>query len=70
MTDAGFGGFSNVWLVASQSETAVQTSLFGGTRLVSRDNELCWTFGEEDLCKPACTLVWTGGAGWESEFAF
>ncbi len=59
----GLGGFSNIWLVASQLETAVRVSMLMGVGLVLRGS-----FGDEGLSEPACfcaALVLTGGWGWE-----
>ena len=63
---SGLGGSSNVWLAASQLETAVLLSLFGGTGLVLRVSGFCWTLGDDPFSEPACfwaALVLAGRAG-------
>ena len=65
--DAWSGGFSNVWLAASQLETAVYMLMLVGTRLVLKGDESCWTFADGDLFDSVCfcaALLSTGKVRW------
>lgn len=64
--EAGVGGASNVWLVASHAETAVQVSVLIRVRFVVRRVGLSDTFNDEGFSEPVCFcagLVVNGKSG-------